>query len=44
VRHNGGSHAATCAACAEKLAVFHAMRDAMSGAALKEVTPDHVEA
>ena len=30
------AHVATCSACAEKLASFRAMREAMSGAALKE--------
>ena len=35
------AHAAICSACGEKLASFRAMRDAMSGAALKETTPAH---
>jgi anti-sigma factor (TIGR02949 family) len=33
------AHIAGCAACAEKLAAFRAMRKAMSGAALKETAP-----
>jgi len=36
------AHAATCAACAEKLASFRAMRKAISGAALKETAPPHL--
>ena len=36
------AHAAICSACGEKLASFRAMRDAMSGAALKETTPAHL--
>ena len=35
-------HAAACSACAEKLGSFRAMREAMSGAALKEVAPAHL--
>jgi anti-sigma factor RsiW len=33
------AHAATCAACGEKLKSFRAMRDAMAGARLKETAP-----
>jgi anti-sigma factor RsiW len=36
------AHAAACSACAEKLASFRAMREAMAGAALKEVAPAHL--
>ena len=35
-------HAAACSACAEKLTSFRVMREAMSGAALKEVAPAHL--
>ena len=33
------AHAAGCSACAERLASFRAMHEAMSGAALKEAAP-----
>jgi anti-sigma factor RsiW len=33
------AHAAACSACAEKLASFRAMREAMAGGALKEIAP-----
>ncbi|MGA2894797.1 MAG: anti-sigma factor [Xanthobacteraceae bacterium] len=33
------AHASDCSACAEKLAAFRALRDAMAGAALKETAP-----
>jgi anti-sigma factor RsiW len=36
------AHTATCSACAEKLASFRTMREAMSGAALKETAPAHL--
>jgi anti-sigma factor RsiW len=36
------AHAAACSACGENFASFRAMRDAMSGAALKEVAPAHL--
>jgi anti-sigma factor RsiW len=36
------AHAAECSACAEKLASFRAMRDAISAAALKEPAPAHL--
>jgi anti-sigma factor RsiW len=36
------AHVASCSACAEKLTSFRAMREAMSGAALKEVAPAHL--
>jgi anti-sigma factor RsiW len=35
-------HAAACSACAEKLTSFRAVREAMAGAALKEVAPAHL--
>jgi anti-sigma factor RsiW len=36
------AHTATCSACAEKLASFRTMREAISGAALKETAPAHL--
>jgi anti-sigma factor RsiW len=36
------AHAEACAACAEKLASFRAMRDAMNGGVLKEAAPAHL--
>jgi anti-sigma factor RsiW len=36
------AHAATCAACAEKLKTFRAMHDAMAAARLKEPAPAHL--
>ena len=36
------AHAAECSACAEKLASFREMRDAISAAALKEPAPAHL--
>jgi anti-sigma factor RsiW len=36
------THAATCAACAEKLTAFRAMRDAMATVSLKEAAPAHL--
>jgi anti-sigma factor RsiW len=36
------AHAAACSACAEKLTSFRAMREAMSGGALKEAAPAHL--
>jgi len=36
------AHVASCSGCAEKLASFRAMRNAMSGAALKETAPPHL--
>jgi anti-sigma factor RsiW len=36
------AHVAICAACAEKLASFRALRKAMSGAALREAAPAHL--
>jgi anti-sigma factor RsiW len=36
------AHAAGCSACAERLASFRAMHEAMSGAALKESAPAHL--
>jgi anti-sigma factor RsiW len=36
------AHAAGCSACAERLASFRALHEAMSGAALKEAAPAHL--
>ena len=36
------AHAVVCSDCAEKLASFRAMREAMTGAALKEVAPAYL--
>ena len=36
------AHAAGCSACAQKLASFRAMHEAMKGAALKEAAPAHL--
>ena len=36
------AHAVVCSDCAEKLASFRAMREAMAGAALKEVAPAYL--
>ena len=36
------AHTATCSGCAERLASFRAMREAMNGAALKETAPAHL--
>jgi anti-sigma factor RsiW len=36
------AHVASCAACAEKLKAFRAMRDAMAGAGLKDSAPAHL--
>jgi len=36
------AHLASCPACAAKFATFRAMREAMAGAALKEVAPAHL--
>jgi anti-sigma factor RsiW len=36
------AHAAACSACAEKLTSFRVMREAMAGAALKEIAPAHL--
>ena len=37
------AHVANCAACAEKLASFRALRQAMSGAALREASRAIIE-
>jgi anti-sigma factor RsiW len=36
------AHAAACSACAENLASFRALHQAMSGGALKEATPAYL--
>ncbi|HEV2625075.1 MAG TPA: zf-HC2 domain-containing protein, partial [Xanthobacteraceae bacterium] len=36
------AHTAICSGCAEKLASFRTMREAMSSAALKETAPAHL--
>src|SRR5262249_56523896 len=37
--HEVEAHAAACSACAEQLASFRVMREAMAGAALQEIAP-----